>query len=99
MFERYTQRARHTIYHAKYEALSRGSSQIEPKDIVLGLTWDPHQPNCPFAMIYDNADELRKLIGSERTLYGPPTDREIPLSNDSKKALAYADRESRLDRR
>jgi len=99
MFERYTQWARRTIFHAKYEALRRGSAEIGPKDIVLGLTWDTHKSDCPFAMLHDNADELRKLIGSTQTVYGPPKNRDIPLSNDSKKALAYAVREESLDRR
>jgi ATP-dependent Clp protease ATP-binding subunit ClpC len=99
MFERYTERARRTIYHAKYEALNRGSSEIEPKDIVLGLTWDSHQANCPFANLHDNAKELRALIGSEWTLCGPPQNRDIPLSNGAKKVLAYADSEGKLDRR
>lgn len=72
MFERFTERARRAIFHAKYEALARGSNEIEPKDIVLGLTWDPHQPGCPFAKIHDDADELRRLIGTDRTVYGPP---------------------------
>jgi ATP-dependent Clp protease ATP-binding subunit ClpC len=99
MFERYTEWARRTIFHAKYEALSRGSAEIEPKDIVLGLTWDAHKSDCPFAMLHDNADELRKLIGSSQTVYGPPKNRDIPLSNDSKRVLAYAVREEELDRR
>src|SRR5271163_2160944 len=99
MFERYTEWARRTIFHAKYEALRRGSAEIGPKDIVLGLTWDAHQSDCPFAMLHDNADELRKLIGPDQTVYGPPKNRDIPLSSDCKKVLAYADREGRLDRR
>jgi len=66
---------------------------------VLGLTWDAHKSDCPFAILHDNADELRKLIGSSQTVYGPPKNRDIPLSNDSKKNLAYAEREGRLDRR
>jgi hypothetical protein len=97
MFERFTERARQAIFHARYEALARGSNAIEPKDIVLGLTWDPHQPDCPFAKIHDNSDELRRLIGPERTVYGPPQNRDIGLSLDSKKALAYAASESEYD--
>jgi hypothetical protein len=99
MFERYTEWARRTIYHAKYEALSLGSAEIEPKDIVLGLTWDSHTSDCPLAMFHDNADELRKLMGSSQTVYGPPKNRDIRLSSDSKKARAYAVREESLDRR
>jgi ATP-dependent Clp protease ATP-binding subunit ClpA len=99
MFERYSMRARRTIYHARYEALRRRSIEIEPKDIIVGLTWDAHKSSCPFAMLHENADELRTLVGSDQTIYGPPNKRDIPLSNDSKRALAYADREAKLDRR
>ena len=97
MFERFTERARRAIFHAKYEALARGSNEIEPKDIVLGLTWDPHQPGCPFAKIHDDADELRRLIGTDRTVYGPPKNRDIGLSRNSKRVLAYAANESEYD--
>jgi ATP-dependent Clp protease ATP-binding subunit ClpC len=99
MFERYTEWARRTIFHAKYEALRRGSSEIEPKDIVLGLTWDSHTSDCPFAMLHDKADELRELVGSSHTVCGPPKNRNIRLSNESKKALAYAVREEGVDKR
>jgi ATP-dependent Clp protease ATP-binding subunit ClpC len=98
VFERYTERARRTIFHAKYEALSRGAREIEPKDIGLGLTRDAHQSGCPFAMLHENAAQLRALIGSEPSIYGPPEHREIRLSSTSKKVLADADVEGKWDR-
>jgi hypothetical protein len=98
VFERYTERARLTIYHAKYESLRRGLREIQPKDIVLGLTRDAHQPGCPFEVLYVNADSIRNLIDSE-PLYGPPENWDIPLSLSSKKVLAYAEVEAKLDRR
>jgi ATP-dependent Clp protease ATP-binding subunit ClpC len=98
MFERYTERARRTIYHAKYESLRRGCREIEPKDIVLGLTCDAHQLGCPFENLYWDAEEIRALIDS-KPAYGPPENWDVPLSTASKKVLAYADLEARLDRR
>jgi hypothetical protein len=98
MFERYTKRARLTIYHAKYESLRRGLREIQPKDIVLGLTRDAHQPGCPFEGLYVNAESIRNLIDSEPA-YGPPENWDIPLSVSSKKVLAFADLEAKLDRR
>jgi ATP-dependent Clp protease ATP-binding subunit ClpC len=97
MFERYTERARRTIYHAKYESLRRGLREIEPKDIVLGLTRDAHQPGCPFEILYLEANEIRELI-DPKPFYGPPANWDIPLSA-SKKVLAYAALEAKMDRR
>ena len=37
MFERYNERARRTIFFARYEASSLGSSYIETEHILLGL--------------------------------------------------------------
>ena len=98
MFERYTERARRTIFHARNEALSRGACRIEPKDIVLGLTHDAHQPGCPFAKLHDNATELRSLIAPETSPEDPLEKGGIPLSVASKKALAYAAQEADRDR-
>ena len=98
LFERYTKRSRVAIFHAVYEGLLRGSNEIEPQDIVLGLAREPHQQGSPFAMLHTNAAELRSLIGSKPEFHGPPERREIPLSDHSKRALAYADMEARHDR-
>ena len=98
VFKRYTQRARLAIYQARYEALRRGLSEIEPKDIVLGLTRDAHQPGCPFEVLHVNAESIRNLMDSQPS-YGPPINWDIPLSRSSKKVLAYAALEAQLDRR
>jgi ATP-dependent Clp protease ATP-binding subunit ClpC len=99
MFERYTERARRVIFFARYEALRRASQQIEPRDIVLGLTYDPHEPGCPFAKLHENAAELRALISPEPAFCGPAENRNLPLSDASKRALAYAEQEGRGDGR
>ena len=98
MFERYTQRARLAIYHAKYEAVRRNLKEIEPRDIVLGLTRDAHQPGCPFEILHINKDSIRNLIDPE-PLYGPPLNLHIPLSRSGKKVLAYAELEAWRDKR
>lgn len=99
MFERYSQRARRTIYYAKHEALNRFSHEIEPRDIVLGLSRDAHQPDCPFAKLHENADELRALVDPKLPLYGPPANWDIPLSNEGKMALTFAAEECDQDGR
>ncbi len=37
MFERYTEKARRTIFFARYEASQFGSQHIEPEHLLLGL--------------------------------------------------------------
>ena len=98
IFDRYTKRARLAIYHAKYEALRRNLREIQPQDLVLGLTRDAHQPGCPFEILNVNGDSIRNLIEPD-PLYGPPLNLDIPLSTSSKKVLAYADLEARRDGR
>lgn len=63
MFERYTERARRVIFFARYEALSRNAPAIETSDLLIGMTYDKHQPDCPFAFLHDRRDEFRKLCG------------------------------------
>ena len=98
MFDRYTERARLAIYHAKYEAVRRNLREIQPQDLVLGLTRDAHQPGCPFEILHVNAEAIRKLVEPDPS-YGPPLNLDIPLSTSSKKVLAYAELEARRDGR
>ncbi|MBV8774893.1 MAG: hypothetical protein JO166_21550, partial [Deltaproteobacteria bacterium] len=37
MFERYTEKARRTIFFGRYEASQFGSACIEPEHLLLGL--------------------------------------------------------------
>ena len=100
MFKRYTAKARRTIFYARNEALRRGATEIEPEDIVLGITYDEHhEPGCPFEKLHENAHELRGLIGLGPPLQGPLPNREIPLSNISKTVLVKAELEASRDHR
>ncbi len=99
MFERYTERARRAIFFARWEALSRGSSEIETKDLALGLTREAHQPDCPYSKLHEDAAELRSLLGADPCCTQPPQNRDIPLSKASKMCLAYARMEAEVDRR
>jgi Clp amino terminal domain, pathogenicity island component len=89
MFERYTEKARRVIFFARYEASTYGSPWIETEHLLLGLIreskeilrWAP-----PL-----NADVVRKRIG-DLTPKLPPTSTsvDLPLSNDSQRALKLA---------
>lgn len=99
MFERYTERARRSIFFARYEALRRDTSAIEPSDLLVGMTHDRHQPDCPFAFLYDRRDEFRGLCGYAPLDGEKPTERKLPLSEISKKVLVYVAQEADRDRR
>lgn len=99
MFERYSERARRAIFFARYEALARGANEIEPKDIVLGLTHDEHQADCPFATLRENAASLRVTFGALALSGKRPENRNIPLTDTCKMILAYAKEEADVDRR
>jgi hypothetical protein len=98
MFERYTESARRAVYFARTEALARGAAAIETKDLLLGLTYDLYPDQHPFAVLHARRDELRALMGS-LAIEKMPEGRDIPLSKDSKIALAYAAEEINRDKR
>jgi hypothetical protein len=97
MFERYTENARRAIYFARTEALARDSAEIATKDIVLGLTCKFYEEQSPFAMLNSRQEELRALMGM-KPIGKMPEAKDIPLSRDSKLALAYAAEEVNRDR-
>lgn len=105
MFERYTQRARRAIFYARAEALARESGEIEACDIVLGLTRDSHQADFPLPTLQNDVEKLREmLLGNSKGVAIPKDprtqlEREIPLSNNSKMAVAYAVEEANRDYR
>lgn len=95
MFERYTEKARRVIFFARYEASQCGSPQIEPHHLLLAILQE--QPE----VLPDNLrgaharGEIRARF--ERDFPKQPklsTSVDIPLSNPSKRVLAYAAEES-----
>jgi ATP-dependent Clp protease ATP-binding subunit ClpA len=99
MFKRYTEPARRVVYYARLEALHRDSVKIDTCDLALGLTRDPHTAECPFRSLHEQAQEFRAKLGAGPGAFAKPPAKQIPLSSMCKKALAYAEAESRLDRR
>ena len=99
MFERYTERARRAIYFARDEALRRRSETIETSDLLLGMSREKHQPDCPFSLLYDRRAEFRELCGFPPLSDEKPHPKDIALTNPSKMVLAYAAQEADLDKR
>src|SRR5258708_21138911 len=90
MRERYTEKARRTIFFARYEASQFGSAFIETEHLLLGLLREDHRvlPKLP-------REQIRREIESRvprRELIATSVD--LPLSKACKRILAYGAEES-----
>jgi len=95
MFERYTEKARRTIFFARYEASQYGSSVIASEHILLGLLREDRAITRQFIGPIQLGTEIRTEI--ERLIKrGKPfaTSVEVPLSDESKKILNLAGEEA-----
>ncbi len=95
MFERYTEKARRTIFFARYEASQFGSPYIETEHLLLGwLREDKALANRLIAS-REAAQSIRKRI-EELTPARKKvsTSVDLPLSNEGKRVLAYAAEEA-----
>jgi ATP-dependent Clp protease ATP-binding subunit ClpA len=87
MFERYTEKARRSIFFARYEPSQFGSVEIDTEHLLLGLFREDHRllglgPEVPL-------EGIRKRIESARPRHEKiPTSVDLPLSQACKLALA-----------
>jgi hypothetical protein len=93
MFERYTERARRTIFVARYEAAELGAREIENEHLLLGLIRESHHllrylPGLDYIDMLRN--EVLATIPSRETNTSP----DIPLAPAAKRTLAYAAEEA-----
>jgi ATP-dependent Clp protease ATP-binding subunit ClpC len=96
MFERYTEKARRVIFFARYEASQFGSPYIETEHLLLGLLRENknliHQVLTKHPSI---VEEIRKKIESATIIReNVSASADLPLSNESKRILAYAAEEA-----
>ena len=94
MFERYTEVARRTIFFARYESSMFGSPYIETEHLLLGLLREDRtlRNRLPAGA----SEQIRKRIEARVPQPLPRTwSVDLPLSQESKKALAYAAEESK----
>jgi hypothetical protein len=91
MFERYTEKARRVIFFSRYEAAQRGSPYIETGHLLLGILREgaPLLRELGIMTVEPIAEECGKTLGSKGAIEG-----DLPLSNASKRALAYAAEEA-----
>lgn len=97
MFERYTQEARRTIFYARNEAVMHGAPRIECVDLLLGLTCEPYVNSDYLQSLYAQQKKLRDVL-QRAVLCGPLPNREIGLSEASKKVVIAAMKEANADR-
>src|SRR3984957_3122176 len=90
MFERYTEKARRTIFFARYEASQFGCSCIETEHLVLGV----FREHNALANQLLASEAIRDSITQRRAPGLSSTSVDLPLSHESKRALACAAEES-----
>jgi hypothetical protein len=95
MFERYTEKARRVIFFARYEASQFGQPYIETEHLLLGLLRENKLITAKLLNGFDSVEAIRQKIESR----GTPREKistsvDLPLSNESKRVLAYAAEEA-----
>jgi hypothetical protein len=95
MFERYTEKARRTIFFARYEASQFGRPYIETEHLLLGLLREDKELANKF-LASDSAFEAIRHSIEQRGTAGRKvsTSVDLPLSYECKRALAYGAEEA-----
>src|SRR5688572_6902120 len=96
MFEKYNEKARRALFFARYEASKLGSRVIETEHILLGILREGEDTVSElFRRLHVKPDEIRREIEGERVFVERiSSTAELPLSEESKKVLAYAAHEA-----
>jgi ATP-dependent Clp protease ATP-binding subunit ClpC len=94
VFERYSEKARRIIFFGRYEASQFGSVAVQPEHILLGiLRLDNSLAQRLSADRRDQAIRAR-IEQSQPTRERVATSVDLPLSRESKRALAYGAEEA-----
>ena len=94
MFERYTEGARRVIFFARYEASQYGCEHIEAEHILLGLFRQDKELVRSYCKDL-SVDDVRRLVDVHAPTRPPTsTSIDLPLSDPSKRVLAYAAEEA-----
>jgi hypothetical protein len=90
MFERYTEKARRTIFFGRYEASQFGSPYIESERLLLGLLREDKALAHTF-LPHGGVESIRKGVEGQTVIREKvSTSVDLPLSNECKRILAYA---------
>jgi ATP-dependent Clp protease ATP-binding subunit ClpC len=96
MFEKYNEKARRALFFARYEASKLGSRVIESEHILLGILREGEESVNELLQRFEVKPEaIRREIEGERVFVERiSSTAELPLSEESKKILAYASHEA-----
>jgi ATP-dependent Clp protease ATP-binding subunit ClpC len=96
MFEKYNEKARRALFFARYEASKLGSKVIESEHILLGILREGEDIIKEiFARFNVKPEEIRREVEGDRIFVERiSSTAELPLSEESKKILAYASHEA-----
>jgi ATP-dependent Clp protease ATP-binding subunit ClpC len=91
MFERYTEKAKRTIYFGRYEASEFGSPCIESEHLLLGLLREDKSLANAFLHSHGAVESIRKQVeGNTVIRERVPTSVDLPLSSECQRIVAYA---------
>lgn len=96
MFEKYNEKARRALFFARYEASKLGSRVIESEHVLLGILREGEETVLELLARFNvKPEELRREIEGERVFVERVSSTaELPLSEETKKVLAYAAHEA-----
>src|SRR5262249_32752654 len=94
MFERYTESARRVIFFARYEVSQSGGTTIESEHLLLGLLREGGAVVSRFVRDATLAELREEITGWMTVKEKVATSVDLPLSNESKRILAYAAEET-----
>jgi hypothetical protein len=95
MFERYTEKARRTIFFGRYEASQFGSPYIDTEHLLLGLLREDKALANRFLLPQTSFDSIRKQIERHTVLREKvSTSVDLPLSHGCKRVLTYGAEEA-----
>ena len=96
MFEKYNEKARRALFFARYEASKLGSRVIEAEHVLLGIIREGEETVINLFSHFDvKPDEVRREIEGERVFVERVSSTaDLPLSEETKKVLAYAAHEA-----
>jgi ATP-dependent Clp protease ATP-binding subunit ClpC len=99
VFERYTEQARRAIFFARYEASLQGANQITTGLILLGTIREGESRSVAVRILREDESNLRSGLGYPSGNGKPLNDlmTDMPLDEDSKKALACSIEEAESD--
>ncbi len=94
MFERFTERARRSIFFARYEASALFTPKITTEELLLGILREDKSVAARLGL--DAVIAIRKEIEQLAVPEGDrvPTSVDLPLAHETKRALEYAAEEA-----